>query len=162
MATQTTGTAASEKRGRGRTGQSVVEFAIILPILLTLFGAALDFSRVYFVDLNVQSATRNAVEFVATDPTLTTLGAAQARAQELVCTEIVGVPNCSGEEAPVAVVTYFSVSTTAPGATVKNPIATITLRVSQPFTMFFPYPFMSPPGHWDLTAETTFSVARNR
>jgi hypothetical protein len=56
----------------------------------------------------------------------------------------------------------MSVSTTAPGATTKSPIATVTVRVEQDFDMFFPYPFMTPPGRWTLVHESTFSVAQNR
>lgn len=38
-------------RSRRSTGQSVVEFAVILPTLLTFCGVAVDFAQVYAVGL---------------------------------------------------------------------------------------------------------------
>lgn len=153
---------AGETARRRSIGQAVVEFAIILPILLSLLGIALDFSRVYIVDLDVQAAARNAAEQVASDVTIGSQAAAQAKAQQLVCYEIQGTSACTGSNQPVAMVTSFSLSSTAPGATAQNPIATVTVRLVQPFDMIFPWPFMTPPGHWDLSAQDTFSIVRGR
>jgi Flp pilus assembly protein TadG len=143
-------------RSRRRSaGQSLVEFALILPILLTMCGAAIDFGRVYAAYINVQSATRNAAEAVASDVTITDGGAAAASAQALVCTEI-GVSPCSGPKMPVVTVVSFSYDNSS-----TNP-SVVTLKVVQPFDMLFPYPMMSPPGHWNLTSTITFSVIRGR
>ena len=152
----------SQSRRRRHAGQSVVEFALCMPLLLGVVGGALDFSRVFIVELNIQSATRNTAEFIATDSTITDISAAQTRAQSLVCAEIVGTSSCTGPGRPTATVTSFAVSTTAPGATAKSPMATVTVHVDLPFDMLFPYPFMSQAGHWTMTAAYTFSVARNR
>ena len=157
-----TGRPSHRQTGRQGAGQAVVEFAILLPLILSIVGGALDFSRVFIVDLKVQSATRNAAESIASDITITDSTTALTRAQQLVCTEITGSSSCSGSSAPVATVTSFSVSTTALGATVKNPIATVTVNVSQPFDMLFPWPFMSPPGHWTMNGTSTFSLVRGR
>lgn len=137
---------------RKSAGQSLAEFALILPLLLSMCGAALDFARVYAAYINVQSATRNAAEAVARDKTITDTATAEAKAQVLVCTQI-GVSPC-----------------TVPPPTVSSPpcggsdgtLCVVTLKVVQPFDMLFPYPFMSPPGHWDLTSEITFSYIRGR
>ncbi|HEX7431307.1 MAG TPA: TadE family protein, partial [Candidatus Limnocylindrales bacterium] len=74
---------------------------MILPILLTMCGAAVDFGRVYSAYINVQSATRNAAEAVATDTNILTDGDAMTEAQRLVCLEIVGVSPCPGANSPV-------------------------------------------------------------
>jgi Flp pilus assembly protein TadG len=143
---------AVRSRRRG-AGQSVVEFALILPILLTMCGAAIDFGRVYSAFINLQSATRNAAEAVARDATITDTATAEAKAQVLVCTEI-GVSPCTGPKMPVA-----TVSSPPCVASSTNPCV-VTLKVVQPFDMLFPYPFMSPPGHWNLTSDITYSYIR--
>ena len=56
-------------RHRGRRGQSLVEFAIVLPILLLLTLVALDFGRVYLGWINLQSMSRIAANLAANNPT---------------------------------------------------------------------------------------------
>jgi hypothetical protein len=46
-------------------GQSVVEFALILPLLLIIFLAVSDFARLYAEMLTVESAAREAADFGA-------------------------------------------------------------------------------------------------
>jgi hypothetical protein len=50
------------------TGQSFVEFALILPVLLLLTLVALDFGRVYLGWVNLQNLTRIAANFAANHP----------------------------------------------------------------------------------------------
>jgi PKD repeat protein len=58
------------RRHRERTlGQSLVEFAIVLPIILFLTLIALDFGRVYLGWINLQSMTRIAANLAANNPT---------------------------------------------------------------------------------------------
>ena len=62
--------AADRPRGRERTlGQSLVEFALVLPILLFLTLIALDFGRVYLGYINLQNMARIAANFAANNPT---------------------------------------------------------------------------------------------
>ena len=56
-------------RRRRRRGQSLVEFAIVLPILLLLTLVALDFGRVYLGWINLQSMSRIAANLAANNPT---------------------------------------------------------------------------------------------
>ena len=56
-------------RHRRRRGQSLVEFAIVLPILLYLTLVALDFGRVYLGWINLQSMSRIAANLAANNPT---------------------------------------------------------------------------------------------
>ena len=56
--------------GRERTlGQSLVEFALVLPILLFLTLIALDFGRVYLGYINLQNMARIAANFAGNNPT---------------------------------------------------------------------------------------------
>lgn len=54
---------------RHRRGQSLVEFAIVLPILLLLTLVALDFGRVYLGWINLQNMSRIAANVAANNPT---------------------------------------------------------------------------------------------
>ena len=61
---------AASTRGRERTlGQSLVEFALVLPILLFLTLIALDFGRVYLGYINLQNMSRIAANFSGNNPT---------------------------------------------------------------------------------------------
>lgn len=59
---------ADDRRHR-RRGQSLVEFAIVLPILLFLTLVALDFGRVYLGWINLQSMSRIGANLAANNPT---------------------------------------------------------------------------------------------
>ncbi len=56
--------------GRRSRGQSLVEFALVLPILLLLVLAAVDFGRVYLGYVNLQSLARIAANYAANNPTI--------------------------------------------------------------------------------------------
>lgn len=59
----------TKRRPTDRTrGQSLVEFALVLPILLFLTVIALDFGRIYLGWVNLQSMTRIAANFAANHP----------------------------------------------------------------------------------------------
>jgi len=56
-------------RSRQRSrGQSLVEFAIVLPIMLLLLFTAIDFGRVYLGYINLQSMARIAANYAANEP----------------------------------------------------------------------------------------------
>ncbi|MDF2734882.1 MAG: cell surface protein [Chloroflexota bacterium] len=60
------------RRGRGdhkSRGQSLVEFALVLPIILMLTLIALDFGRVYLGWINLQSMARIGANLAANNPT---------------------------------------------------------------------------------------------
>ena len=52
----------------GRRGQSLVEFAVVLPLLLLLLGGAIDLGRVFFARVAVESAAKEGVLFGARSP----------------------------------------------------------------------------------------------
>jgi Flp pilus assembly protein TadG len=58
-------TMADLRRSRRRWGQALVEFALILPILLTLIFAIIDWGYYLFVTISVNHATRTSIRKAA-------------------------------------------------------------------------------------------------
>jgi Flp pilus assembly protein TadG len=152
---------------RSRRGQSLVEFAVILPLLLTLVGAAVDIARVYQAQITLEGATRDAAEYAATYET--TSAAALASATARVCTQMASIPGRVGSPSdpstctqPAVAVSNFSVSTTATGASTKYPIGTVTVTSTFPFRPLFAYPLITQNGAWTITATETYSVIQGR
>ena len=73
-----------------KRGQSLVEFALILPILLTMVGAAIDIARLYQGWITLEGAARDAAEYAATFDTSST--AATADAKRIICTQAAALP----------------------------------------------------------------------
>jgi Flp pilus assembly protein TadG len=87
------------RRTRDGRGQSVVEFALVLPVLVMLLVGILDLARVYTTMLSVESAAREAADFGSfgaqkwVDPDGT------AAAMELrACTAASNLPDYQGPE----------------------------------------------------------------
>jgi Flp pilus assembly protein TadG len=160
------GALATRIRKRSR-GQSLVEFALILPILLTLTGAAIDVARVYGGWVALEGASRDAAEQVATDKTITTLAGAQARAKAIVCTQLassvgfVAPPGNPSACTSPTVVTAWSTSTATPGST-KYPLVTVTVTTGLPFRTLFAYPLLTQNGAWMLGSSQSYSILQNR
>lgn len=149
---------------RRTAGQSVVEFALILPLLLAFLGASLDFARVFQAWITLESATRDAAEIAATQATTT--AAAQSLATTTVCSQtsrLAGyVPSGATCIQPAVTVVSFTRSTTASGATTRNPIATVTVSASLPFRTLFAYPVITDAGAWTVRASATYAISQGR
>lgn len=152
--------------GAGR-GQSLVEFALILPILLTLVGAAIDIARVYGGWVALEGATRDAAEQVATDSTVTTSSSALTKAKTILCTELSSSPgfvapvgNPTACTSPSLTVSWTN-STASPG-TAKNPLVTVTVSSTLPFRTLFAYPLFTQAGAWTLQSNQTYAILQGR
>jgi Flp pilus assembly protein TadG len=142
--------------------------ALILPFLLAFAGGATDLARAYQAWLTIESAARNAAEYVATNSPDSATALTDAR--HAVCLDSQDVPGFTpgsppnaiqGCTQPATTVPSFALSTTQTGATTSNPIATVHVRVTLPFNTLFPYPFVPHDG-WTLTADATYAVVRGR
>ena len=71
---------------RNTSGQSLIEFAIVLPLLLLVFFGIFEFGRFYYTKLTVQHAVREATRFAITGNVLTdsTTGDPLSRANSIV------------------------------------------------------------------------------
>ena len=54
---------------RGHRGQSVVEFALVLPVLILILLVVIDFGRVFYTWVNLTSAARVGAAYAAAHPT---------------------------------------------------------------------------------------------
>jgi hypothetical protein len=103
-------------RRRSSAGQSLAEFALVIPILLVVFVAIADFGRIFAAGVDLEAATRDAAEATANeylanppgDPALTPAERLQVAAPGsdptyydrlhtyaagVVCAELRGLPN---------------------------------------------------------------------
>jgi PKD repeat protein/Flp pilus assembly protein TadG len=140
---------------RRRRGQSVVEFALVLPIFLALLLMAVDFGRLFFTYIQVSNAAREAAAYGATQPT-DTVGM-QARAVQEKNTQSQGegpldpiITACADQSG-----TSIACSATPGGAGSGN---TLTVTVRQPFTFLTPLINDMFGGSLRMTASATTAV----
>jgi len=65
-----------------KRGQSLVEFAIVLPILLVLMSGGIDLTRAFFVGIQISDASRQAALYAANNPDGYNQAALQTIAEE--------------------------------------------------------------------------------
>ncbi|RPJ49161.1 MAG: pilus assembly protein, partial [Candidatus Latescibacterota bacterium] len=54
------------RRLRGRSGSAIIEFAFVFPLLLVLVFGIFDFGRIFYIQLTLQSAVREASRLTIT------------------------------------------------------------------------------------------------
>jgi hypothetical protein len=81
-------------RAHNQSGQSLVEFAIVVPLLLTALLVAVDFGRVYLGWVNLTNVARIGANFAATNPDAwngTGDAAVQLRYRQLMARDATGI-----------------------------------------------------------------------
>jgi hypothetical protein len=168
---RTTRAARPSRRACRARGQSIAEFAILLPLLLAFVGLSIDFARVFQAWITLESATRDAAEAAATD---SVDGAnALVLARKTVCLQSQTIPGFQRSGAPspgdvescvwpnVSVVS-FDRSPDAVGGSTLYPIGTATIRSQLEFRPLFAYPFITQNGAWTISTQSSFSIAQGR
>jgi Flp pilus assembly protein TadG len=153
------------RRRRDKGGQAIVEFALIAPIMITRRRASIDRARVCQARITHQSSTRDAAEYAAS--AATDAATAQSGARRVVCSETQYLPGFQAGATvaecvnPTVVVTAWSRTGTAVGATADTPLASATVTASMGFSMLFSYPFL-PKGTWTLSADQSYAIIQGR
>jgi Flp pilus assembly protein TadG len=170
-----TRTVDGRRRSRHR-GQSLVEFSIVLPVLLTIVGIVIDASRVYQAWTNLESATRDAAQYLATsdtDPTsadYTTQGMnSDSKAAYLLrtatgfnfirSTNQGTLTDCSQ---PQVTTTYTTNTAYSGGGSTSNPAGTARVTACLPFRTLFAYPFLTQNGAWTVTSDRSYTILVGR
>ena len=128
---------------KGDSGASAVEFALVLlPLLFIVFGI-IDYGRAFYVQVNLESATREIARTWAVNGSATAISQAQAQ-----ITNLVGLSSLSSSGTGASW-TFTPTACTTVGQS-------LTADVSIPFSMAFPLL----PGPSTLTAATTMRCER--
>jgi Flp pilus assembly protein TadG len=152
-------------------GQSITEFAIVVPVMLAFLGLTIDFARVFQAWITLESATRDAAEAAATNAPNATV--ALDTAQRTICLQAENIPGFTRSTqpspddlelcaAPQVTVVSFDRSTTAAGASDRYPIGSATVQAQLPFSPLLPYPLITQGGAWIITTQATFSIVQGR
>jgi Flp pilus assembly protein TadG len=135
LRTRSRRSAPTRRARRHGAGQSVVEFALVVPIFLLLLLMAVDFGRLFYSYVQISNAAREAAAFGATAPTDT--AGMQSRAVQEKNSQSQGEPpldpittRCANPAG--ATITCAS----APGGTGAG--NTLTVAVHQPFDFITP------------------------
>lgn len=142
-------------RNRLQRGQSVVEFALIVPVLLFTLLMAVDFGRIFFTYIQVTNAAREAAAYGATQPT-DTVGIRARATQEK------NAQGQAGEDAWSLAVSCadpagspIACNTAGGGTGTGN---TVTVTVTQPFSFMTPLISGFFGGQLDVNASATSAV----
>jgi PKD repeat protein len=149
-------------RSRRRTrGQSLVEFALVLPLLLFLTLIALDFGRVYLGYINIQNMARIAANYAANNPDAWT-GSGDADAQTTYRNQILqdgAVSNCALPKSGGTTVVPPPVFTDVNKDGVANTLGdTAQVQVSCTFGVITPMIANILGGSVTVSAQSTFPV----
>lgn len=172
-------------RRRPSLGQSLAEFALILPVMLALLGAGVDFARLFFTWIDLESAARDAAQYVASDPKLlqsgggyydpndtsycsafpcssapttdakTVLDAATGRT----FTKSSSQTDCTTPKVWASLASPDPLA--ANGGSNQNPVAKAQVTACVPFRMFVSYPWLRN-GTWVIRVDRTVSTVVGR
>jgi Flp pilus assembly protein TadG len=130
----------------------------VVPVLLLLAGVGIDFSRLYNYWIDLESATRDAAEYAATN-TLNQ-GDAWTEAKRIVCGQFGKGPTCTD---PAVASPYFTMATdSASGGSSDYPVVTVGVTSTTTFRTIVPYPGLTNGGVVTLTSSRKYSIIHGR
>jgi Flp pilus assembly protein TadG len=165
-----------ERRRTRHRGQSLVEFTVVLPVLLAIVGIVIDASRVYQAWTNLESATRDAAQYLARSsvdplsPDYTYEGLdSDTKAIYLLDTATGASFSRSDEQGelgdcdqPQLTTTYSTNTSLAAGGSTAYPLGTAKVMTCLPFHTLFSYPFLGTDGVWILRSEREMTMIVGR
>ena len=128
------------RAGCQRRGGVLIEFALVLPIMMTLVLGAIDFGRFAYYHMAVTNSDRAGAGYGRMHPcTSTTQATWQANIRDAVMKEMQGVPNYSDSS-----LTMSAPQVTTDGDGQKR----VRVQVQYPFNTLVSWPFI--PSHFTL------------
>jgi Flp pilus assembly protein TadG len=124
---------------QAEAGASLVELALVLPVLFLILMGAVDFGRAYYLAMEVAGAAQAGAAFGSQNPTDTTgmTNAATADAPDVagltVATPTYGCECADGSG-------YHSNCSSTPSCPSNNVVYPVTVKVSATYTPWFPWP----------------------
>ncbi len=141
---------------QGDRGASLVELALVLPLLMLLLMGAVDFGRAFYLAMEISGAAQAGAEYGTQNPTDTTgmSAAAQYDAPD-VPNLVVAAPTYGCE---CASGTGFSAScANTPSCPSSNIVYRVTVSVSATYSPWFPWPKL--PSSISLSSSATMRSA---
>jgi Flp pilus assembly protein TadG len=140
------------RRCRGRRGQALVELALVMPLLLLLMVAALDFGRVFYSLITISNAAREGAIEASYDPSSFVAGQpCDKETNRVMCR---AVNEATGSFVRIAPADVTLACTPSCSAVLGN---RVTVRVEGHFTLLTPLMAIFT-GRQDLTLSSTSSA----
>ncbi|HEX5825770.1 MAG TPA: TadE/TadG family type IV pilus assembly protein [Candidatus Limnocylindrales bacterium] len=145
-------------RPRRQRGQSLAEFALILPVLLLLVLMTIDFGRLFYSWITITNSARVAANYAAINPDK--LFGPGSEYANLVNGEGFAALGTTCTAVPAGVpVPVFADTATDTNATTNNMGDTVTVVLSCNFRIFTPIVSAVVGGSVPMTASSTFTVS---
>jgi Flp pilus assembly protein TadG len=140
---------------RANDGQSLVEFALVVPLFFLLIFGMLDFGRLFFVQMSLQHAVRQAGRYAVTGNHLTQGTNTLSRVQSIVA---VAQQAANGAQIDPANIYINGQSSTNSAASAGGPSSTVTISLTSHLKLITPLigRFFGPNGIYTFTVSTTF------
>jgi len=166
----------------------MAEFALVAPVLLAMMGIAIDAARMYFAWTDLESATRDAAQYIASDPahfttggyydstdttnycgsgwtTCTTIPSTDAKS--VLDTETGKTFTTSATQTTCSSPTVWAIlaspdTSTASGGSTQYPVAAAHVTACEPFRTLIPYPIVSNNGTWIIRSDRTLKTIVGR
>ena len=124
----------TRRRGRRTRGQSLVEFALILPLMLVFLAAVLDLGRVFYATVTLHNAAREGAFEAASDPASFDAGQPCSTATNMVVCRVQLESKDSAVEIDPADISMTCSQTGCPA----QAGSTVTVEVTGEFTLITP------------------------
>jgi Flp pilus assembly protein TadG len=170
------GAASRDRKQWRQRGQSLIEFSIVMPLLLTMVGVVIDAARVYQAWTNLESATRDAAQYLATSDSdassaeHTIQGTNSDNKALFIINDATGftfarsttqgtLTNCNS---PQLTTTFTEDATYSSGGSSSNPVGTARVMACLPFRTLFAYPLLTNNGNWVIRTDRSYKILVGR